>query len=129
MSRAIGVSVPTIGRSPCQATGQSSADAIMMNKKSLLTMLVASIVLAACGSPPAATGAQTMGEPATVRFIQIETGCWVLETRNGRVQPLDLPEQFRVDGLEVSVVLRDAPAMMSLCQVGPLKTVEKISKR
>src|SRR5688572_7891372 len=101
----------------------------MTNGKSLMIVLMACITLAACGSRPAATAADATGELATVRFIQIETGCWVLETKGGRVQPVDLPEQYRVDGLEVSVVLRDAPAMMSLCQVGPLKTVEKISKR
>lgn len=95
--------------------------------------LMLSIALAAtvgCNSQPATSAAPAVeGEAATVRFVNVETGCWVLETNAGRVQPIDLPESFRVDGLQVNVLLRDAPAMMSLCQVGPLKTVEKITKR
>jgi hypothetical protein len=108
-------------------------DAGMTKKNALLTILLACGALAACGSRPAATAAEAEaeaeGERATVRFVAVETGCWVLETQAGRVQPIDLPQEFRIDGLEVSVVLRDAPAMMSLCQVGPLKTIEKIAKR
>lgn len=87
------------------------------------------VAMTACGSRPAATAAEANGEPATVRFVQVETGCWVIETKTERVQPVELAEEFRVDGLEVNVVLRDAPAMMGVCQVGPYKTVEKISKR
>ena len=104
-----------------------------MVKKKIVALVLALCVVAflnACGSQaPSSTAKAVAGEPATVRFIQIETGCWVLETKAGRVQPIELPESFRVDGLEVDVVLRDAPAMMSVCQVGPLKTVESIAKR
>ena len=101
-----------------------------MNKNTIVALIASSVVMTACGSQaPSATPVQVSGEPATVRFVQIETGCWVLETKGGRVQPVELPEAFRVDGLAVSVVLRDAPAMMSACQVGPLKHVDGISKR
>lgn len=86
------------------------------------------VAMTACGSrPPSAAAAG--GESATVRFVQVETGCWVIETKAGRFQPVELAEEFKVDGLEVSVVLRDAPAMMGVCQVGPYKTVENITKR
>lgn len=91
---------------------------------------IAMAAVSGCNSQPASSAAPSVeGEAATVRFVNVETGCWVLETQSGRVQPVDLPESFRVDGLQVNVVLRDAPAIMSLCQIGPLKTVEKISKR
>lgn len=90
---------------------------------------VASISTTACGSRPPAAAVESEGEPATVRFVQVETGCWVIETETERVQPVELAEEFRVDGLEVNVVLRDAPPMMGVCQVGPYKTVAKISKR
>ena len=94
----------------------------------LLSLALAA--LGGCNSQPSTSATPAAeGEPATVRFVNVETGCWVLETSTARVQPVELPAAFRVDGLEVSVVLRDAPAMMSLCQVGPLKTVEKITKR
>jgi hypothetical protein len=92
-------------------------------------LLLVTAGLHACGASAPSADAPVKTEPATVRFIQVETGCWVLETAAGRVQPVDLPEAFRQDGLAVEVVLRDAPAMMSACQVGPLKTVEHIAKR
>ena len=102
----------------------------MNNKITTFVLIVSAALVAACGSQaPSSTAKPVTGEPATVRFVQIETGCWVLETKAGRVQPIELPESYRVDGLEVDVVLRDAPAMMSVCQVGPLKTVESIAKR
>jgi hypothetical protein len=99
-----------------------------MKKTGSLFIALTAVVLAGCGSGPGASNG-ARGEPATVRFVNVETGCWVLETQTGRVQPVELAEEFRVDGLEVTVVLHDAPAMMNVCQVGPLKTVEKISKR
>jgi hypothetical protein len=103
----------------------------MIGMKRTVLSLVSTILvttLAACGSG-AGTSATAAGEPATVRFVDVEAGCWVLETASGRVQPVELAEEFRIDGLEVTVVLRDAPDMMSLCQVGPLKTVESIARR
>ena len=95
----------------------------------MFAMLLAACAVAGCGAGPTAGAREDKSEPATVRFVQIETGCWVLETQAGRVQPIDLPEPYRVDGLAVSVELRDAPAMMSACQVGPLKTIVAINKR
>jgi hypothetical protein len=44
------------------------------------------------------------------------------------VQPIHLPNAYRKDGLRVKVVLSDAPAMMSACQVGELKKVESIER-
>lgn len=87
--------------------------------------------LCACDSPPATTTAPASSnrEDATVRFVDVETGCWALDTAAGRVQPIDLPEAFRKDGLAVSVELRDAPDMMSTCQVGALKHVEHIEEK
>ena len=90
---------------------------------------IVSVAMTACGSRPPVGASAAEGELATVRFVQVETGCWVLETNTGRVQPVELAEEFRVDGLEVNVVLRDAPPMMGVCQVGPYKAVDKISKR
>jgi hypothetical protein len=101
----------------------------MMRRENLIGALLTLMALCACGAPPVSTTAGSEKQAATVRFVQVETGCWVLETPAGRVQPIDLPEAFRQDGLAVEVVLRDAPDMMSACQVGPLKRVEHISKR
>lgn len=100
-----------------------------MLKQFVAGTAIVAVAMTACGSRPPAAGAAPEGEPATMRFVQVETGCWVIETKTERVQPVELAEEFKVDGLEVTVVLRDAPAMMGVCQVGPYKTVEKIAKR
>lgn len=100
-----------------------------MNVKPVALMIVAA-AMTACGAQPETDAATARrGEPATVRFVNVETGCWALELGTQRVQPLDLPDAFKKDGLAVMVELRDAPDMMSVCQVGPLKHVEHIEKR
>lgn len=100
-----------------------------MRKQIVACIAIAGVAMTACGSRPPAAAAEPAGEPATVRLIQVETGCWVIETESERVQPVELAEEFKVDGLAVNVVLRDAPPMLGVCQVGPYKTVEKIAKR
>ena len=61
--------------------------------------------------------------------MNIEGGCWVLATVNGRYEPLDLPAAFRVDGRAVTVKLRGAPDMASICMTGPLVRVDSIAAR
>jgi hypothetical protein len=92
------------------------------------------IAFAACtASKPVAPTSARSGEAAavdgTVRKVEVEGGCWIIETVQGPVQPVDLPERFRVDGLAVRVTLRDAPGMMSACQVGELKHVDAVVAR
>ena len=68
---------------------------------------------------------------ATVRFVNVEGGCWSLVTspEHKAYQPVDLPASFRIDSLAVRVVLRDAPDMASICMIGPLVHVDAISAR
>ena len=71
---------------------------------------------------------QILTTTATVRFLNLEGGCWSLDTNKGRFKPLDLPAQFRVDGLQVSVVLKDAPDMADICMIGPLVEIDFIEE-
>jgi hypothetical protein len=92
------------------------------------------IAIAACtadkpDAPTSARSGETAGVDGTVRQVDVEGGCWMIETAQGRVQPVDLPERFRVDGLAVRITLRDAPDVMSACQGGALKYVEAITAR
>src|SRR5690242_19845665 len=58
---------------------------------------------------------QVLNTDATVRHLNLEGGCWLLETATGaRYQPTELTDAFRVDGMTVSVTLKDAPDMMSI---------------
>jgi hypothetical protein len=80
----------------------------------------------ACTSPTK----PLFGIDATVRFVPLEGGCWSIVTSGHTVyEPIDLPSSFRVDGLAVRVVLRDAPDWGSICMIGPLVHVDAISVR
>lgn len=99
----------------------------------LLTLWIAAC--AGAGSPPADNGqplaeGETMTIEGTIRRIDVEGGCWVIEPSRGRrYEPIELPAEFRSDGLRVRATLRDAPEMASICQVGPLVRIERIEKR
>lgn len=81
------------------------------------------------GAPSSARSGEAAEVEGTVRKVDVEGGCWIIETAQGRVQPVDLPERFRVDGLAVRVTLRDAPGIMSVCQVGTPKHVAAVTAR
>lgn len=96
------------------------------------TVLIAALFACEGGStdpsrtPPIAPG-ESVTANATIQFLNIEGGCWVVVTSAGqRYEPVNLDAAFRTDGLQVQVVLRDAPGLGSICQVGPLVTVESI---
>lgn len=75
------------------------------------------------------TDGQVLKIDATVRFMEIEGGCWVLATADGRYEPVDLPASFRVDGKAVRVRLRAASELVTICMTGPLVHVDSISAR
>ncbi len=77
--------------------------------------------------PPIASN-QVLATNATVRFVSLEGGCWALETAAGTYEPTSLPAPFRTDGLPVYVVARGAP-LLSVCQIGPLVTLDTIRTR
>jgi hypothetical protein len=72
---------------------------------------------------------QLVPTDATVRFSEIEGGCWALETSKGTYEPLNLPPAYRVHGLRVHVVMRGAPNYYSVCMMAPLVSLDTISRR
>jgi hypothetical protein len=78
-------------------------------------------------TPPLAPG-EVLTTEAAVLFIDIEGGCWTLETPTGRrYEPTNLTSRFRTNGLRVHVVLRGAPDVVGICQMGPFVTIDSIS--
>lgn len=75
---------------------------------------------------PPLTPDTSINTNATVRYIDIEGGCWVLETTKGKYQPINLPAQFQIDGLRVYVEFKGAPTIVSICMVAPLVAIERI---
>jgi len=37
----------------------------------------------------------------TVEFLEIEGGCWIIQTELEQFNPINMPAEFRVDGLEI----------------------------
>ena len=106
--------------------------------KSAVVCLVAVLLVPSalgCGTgelapsgPPLASN-QVLASNATVRFVDLEGGCWALETSTGRYEPIGLPQEFRKDGLAVYVVVHGAPQAVSICQMAPLVTLDSIRVR
>ncbi len=63
---------------------------------------------------------------ATVHLVAIEGGCWVLETSGDKYEPVNLPLQYRVDGLRVYVEFNSAPSNATKCMVAPLVSITRI---
>ena len=70
------------------------------------------------------------GVNATVRFVNLEGGCWSI-TPDERVHylPLNLATEFKRDGLEVRVDFVQRNDYVSVCQVGPVIQIRSISTR
>ena len=72
---------------------------------------------------------QVVSADATVRFVDMEGGCWALDTPQGRYEPLGLPTAYKRDGLRVAVVLRGPDGGATICQMAPLALVDSIHTR
>lgn len=99
-------------------------------------------MLAGCSPPGAATaggrqlsakddGSITRVEDAmelagTMHFIEVERGAWVIRASDGtQYHPLNLPDEFRVEGLPVTAKLRLRDDIATTAMVG--RPVEVVS--
>ncbi len=98
---------------------------MFLQRQRTFSVLVATLAFG-CSSPTA-----PLSVDATVRLAStVEGGCWSLVTATNTIyQPVDLPSSFRIDGLAVHAVLRDAPGWATICYVGPLVHVDRIRTR
>lgn len=56
----------------------------------------------------------------TVRFVDVEGGCWGIETDGEMFEPIDLPAAMRIDGLDVVYAALELADRASICQIGPV---------
>ena len=68
-------------------------------------------------------------DEGVVRFLDIEGGCWVIDVGEVRLEPINLEDPFRIDGLLVSFQADDRPDLASICQVGRLVELKSIRVR
>ncbi len=65
----------------------------------------------------------------TVRFVNVEGGCWQLQAQNGaryELQPTQAPARVLVDGAQVVLVVRLRTDLVSVCMVGDIVDVERV---
>ena len=65
-----------------------------------------------------------------IRYHELEGGFYAIQSKDGETyNPINLPEEFRQDGLPVRVRLRLRNDMMGVHQAGPLAEIVEIRKR
>jgi hypothetical protein len=95
-----------------------------------LVVLLASLVSLACATVPVEPleSSKRAVVDASVEFLNLEGGCWTIEREQVHYLPLNLPEEFRHDGLRVRVELLRRDDYGSTCQVGPVVEVLSIRR-
>lgn len=81
---------------------------------------------AGTGSFAPTTGVEVLG---TVRFVDVDGGCWQLQARNGaryELRPGQAPSRILVDGAQVVLVVRFRTDLTSACMVGDIVDVEHV---
>jgi hypothetical protein len=76
-----------------------------------------------------ATGPAHFLDTATVRFTNVEGGCWTITQDQRSYQPLNLPAEFLHDGLRVRVTFVRRDDRVSFCMVGPIIQILSIETR
>ncbi|MDX1495196.1 MAG: hypothetical protein R3253_14100, partial [Longimicrobiales bacterium] len=85
--------------------------------RGLFCIVVAiSLFSSACGL--SVTTPDFNGTLGTVVFLDVEGGCWGIETDEELVEPINLPEEFRTHGLAVRFSASEARDAASICQIG-----------
>lgn len=62
-----------------------------------------------------------------VQFIDVEGGCWGIEVDGVTYEPINLPEAMRVDGLVVLFEAEELEDRASICQIGPIIELLRIT--
>ena len=84
----------------------------------LTASLCLTMAVAACGVTE--PGDVDINDSGTVRFVDVEGGCWVIDTESDRLEPINLEARFRVDGLFVVFSANRRTDLATICQVGQI---------
>ncbi len=93
--------------------------------------IVIRAILLALATLPAACGIADpdFEDDGVVRFIDVEGGCWVIDAGTVRLEPINLTEEFRIDGLLVYFEADERTDVASICQVGQIVELTSIRVR
>lgn len=91
--------------------------------------ITATIFLVSLLHSCAAQEQKTISGTGSIKYIGLEGGFYGIVADDGkRYDPVNLPEEFRQDGLRVRIELRPRPDMASLHMWGMIVEVLKIEK-
>ncbi len=106
---------------------------VSFNLMSLRSLLAAFALAGACttGTPTDPLKSDTHAVVnATVEFLNLEGGCWTIAPSEQLYYlPLNLPDQFRQDGLKVQAEVLRRDDYGSYCMVGPVVEILSIRSR
>lgn len=91
-------------------------DATRRRYSAVLLGLTAVLFVGTCG-----TGSEEAGRTGVLRFVQVEGGCWELETDDESFEVLNLEEDFpsfAEDGLRVRFEGEIREDVATICQLG-----------
>ena len=78
-----------------------------------------------------ASGTGELRFHGTIRFVEVEGGCWQFQTDNGRrfeLRPGQAPDAILRDGTAAMLVLDLRTDLASVCQVGTVADVERVER-
>lgn len=98
----------------------------------LLSLVVAATLSCANAADPLKSNLRATFD-ASIRFVSLEGGCWTIAPSPPNEQvnylPLNLPEEFRQDGLKVRVEVKRRDDYGSVCMLGPVVEILSIRAR
>ncbi len=107
----------------------------------MLSGLVPLLLLAACAADitslsyrmtdpaPTPPADQRLVADGTIRFLNVEGGCWALATAAGNYEPAGLPQALRRDGQNARVWFHAATDLASICMIGPIVYIDSAVAR
>jgi hypothetical protein len=104
-----------------------------MTHRSLILTVMAFALAGACASEAPTDPLESDTHAvmnASIEFLNLEGGCWTIApSEHVHYLPLNLPDQFRRDGLRVQVELLRRDDYGSVCMVGPVVQILSIRSR
>jgi hypothetical protein len=61
-----------------------------------------------------------VGGDGIVRYVDVEGGCWGIESNGEIYEPMNLPQDLREDGLAIEFVAVDRDDLGSICMIGQI---------
>ena len=96
-----------------------------VRRAGLFALVLVPLLLAGCSGSP--SGPQLIVANGTVQYQSIEGGFYAIQADNGRLyDPINLPEEAKIDGQRVRFVAQSRPDLVSYHMVGTLIEIKSL---